>query len=119
MIAHIGPGDLISQATVHNGIAYLSGQVALDARTADLATQTQEVFERIDALLDEVGSGRGRILAATVWLADLADFADYNRLWRDWLGTEARPARATVGAQLALDGLRIEIQITAAVAPPD
>ncbi|MCP1848880.1 MULTISPECIES: RidA family protein [Bradyrhizobium] len=115
MIKHIDSGDLLSQVTVSNGTAYLSGQVAFDSRGADFPTQAAEVFGRIDALLEKAGTDRSRLLTATVWLADLGHFAGFNELWRHWLGVHGRPARATVKADLVLPGLLIEIQVTAAV----
>lgn len=115
MITHVSPGELMSQATVYNGTAILSGQVALDNREAGFAAQTREIFSRIDAILAEIGSGRDRLLSATIWVTDLADFGDFNALWLEWLGDAPKPARATVGAELALPGLKIEIQVTAAV----
>jgi len=115
MITHLTPGPLMSMATVHNGTAILSGQVALDSREADFATQAREVFARIDAILADAGSSKDKLLSATIWLTDLADFAEFNTLWLEWLGDAPKPARATVGAELALPGLKIEVQVTAAV----
>lgn len=114
MIERIGPGELMSQATVWNGTVFLSGQVALDNRDGDFETQAHEIFARIGSLLEEAGSDKSRLLAATVWLADLEDFPVFNRLWRRWLGDAERPARATIRADLALPGLRLEVQVTAA-----
>ena len=115
MITHLTPGPLMSMATVYNGTAILSGQVALDNRDADFTTQAREVFTRIDAVLAEAGSSNDKLLSATIWLTDLADFAEFNTLWLEWLGDAPKPARATVGAELAMPGLKIEVQVTAAV----
>lgn len=114
MIKHVSPGELMSLATVHNGTAILSGQVALDQPHGDLQTQAREIFSRIDAILVDVGSGRNRLLSATIWLTDLTDFPAFNALWLEWLGDAPKPARATVQAGLALPGLKLEIQVTAA-----
>lgn len=116
MVNHLDPGPLMSQATVWNGVAYLSGQVALDQRESDLATQARTVFRQIDTVLDQVGSHRDKLLTATIWLTDAADFSEFNTLWRAWLGEAAPPARATVCTELVLPGLLIEVQVTAAVA---
>lgn len=114
---HIHPGPLMSQAVIHNGVAVLSGQVALDNRNADFQTQTVEVFARIDDILEEVKSGKNSLISVTIWLTDLTDFEAFNGLWLAWLDGNIPPARATVGAALALPGLKIEIQVTAAVDP--
>lgn len=115
MVERLEPGPLMSQATIWNEVAYLAGQVALDARGSDLATQARAVFARIDALLAKVGSHRGRLLTVTIWLTNTADFADFNALWTEWLGNSAPPARATVCSELVLPGLLVEVQVTAAV----
>ncbi|MEJ8572587.1 RidA family protein [Microbaculum marinum] len=115
MIERISSNDLMSQVTVWNNTAYLSGQVALDNREGDLAAQAREIFSRIESLLAEVGAGKSNLLAATIWLTDVADFPAFNDLWRAWIGTDAPPARATVRADLMLPGLRLEIQVVAAI----
>lgn len=113
-IARFGTHPLMSDATVFNGVAYLSGQVALDRPNATFKEQALAVFSRIDDLLAQVGSDRSRLLSASVWLADLSDFSEFNTLWQDWLSGLRPPARATVGAPLALPGLKVEVQVTAA-----
>lgn len=55
---------LMSQAVVHNGVAYLSGQVAMDLPGAPVADQARAIFARIDSLLDRVGTDRSKLLSA-------------------------------------------------------
>lgn len=117
-ISRAGDHPLMSDFVVHRGLVYLSGQVALDASEADFETQTRAVFARIDTLLKAAGTERGSLLTATIWLADLDDFSEFNALWLDWLGEFGRPARATVGAPLALPGLKVEVQVTAVLPDP-
>ncbi|MET0269793.1 MAG: RidA family protein [Sphingomonas sp.] len=115
-IARLHAGPRMSQVVVHAGTAWLSGQLALDARGADVGTQTRAILARIDALLAEAGSNRGRILSATIWLTDMAGFDAMNAEWDAWLPAGCAPARATVGAALALPGFDVEIAVVAAVA---
>lgn len=110
---HVEAGTLMSGAVVHGGIVYLSGQVALSAAGADFETQAQEVFARIDALLEKAGSNRAQLLSATIWLTELEDFAQFNALWQAWLDGAPPPARATTRADLMLPGLKLEVQVTA------
>lgn len=114
MIGRIGQGELMSQATVWNGTVFLSGQVALNARDEGLSEQAREIFGRIDDLLANAGTDRSHLLAATVWLTRVEDFAAFNALWRSWIG-DAAPARATVRADLVLPGLLLEVQVVAAL----
>jgi len=104
----------MSQAVIHNGIVYLAGQVAIGE---DTMAQTRGVLASIDALLEEAGSHRSRILHATIWLADMADFAAMNSVWEEWVGGPANaPARATGEVRLATPDYKVEIIVTAALA---
>ena len=111
-------GTRMSQAVVHGGLVFLAGQVAMDAPGAAVADQTKNILERIDALLNRVGSKREEILSATIWLADIASFEDMNRVWDAWVPQGHAPARATVEARLAAPQFAVEIGIVAAVAQP-
>ncbi len=107
-------GDRLSEMTVYNGVAYLAGQVALDAKQ-DIRGQTQQVLEAIDKLLHEAGTDKAHILMAQIFLADLADFAGMNEVWDDWVAPGDAPPRATIEAALAKPGWKVEIVVTAAV----
>jgi len=104
----------LSEASVHQGTAYLAGQVA-DDPTQDIAGQTRQVLASIDKLLAEVGSDKSRILMAQIFIADLADFAGMNAVWDAWVAPGNAPCRATVEAALAKPGWRVEVVVTAAV----
>ena len=88
---HTGPR--LSEAAVHNGTAYLAGQVATDAKQ-DISGQTRQVLDAIDKLLAEVGSDKSRILMAQIFIADLADFAGMNAVWDAWVAPGQAPCRA-------------------------
>ena len=79
---------------------YLAGQVAED-RNADITGQTQSVLAQIDKLLAEAATDKRRILSATIYLADMADYAAMNAVWDAWVPQGDPPARATVEARLA------------------
>jgi enamine deaminase RidA (YjgF/YER057c/UK114 family) len=100
--------------TVHNGTAYLAGQVPTDA-SADIAGQTRQVLAQIDALLERAGSDKSKILMAQIFIVDLADFPGMNAVWEQWLPQGHAPARATVQAKLARPEWKLEIVVTAAV----
>ncbi len=113
-IRRLQAGPRMSQAVVHNGTVYLAGQVALDATDANAAGQTRAILARADALLAEAGTSRRRLLSATIWLADMADFAAINAVWDGWVPADAAPARATVQATLATPAFKVEIAFVAA-----
>jgi enamine deaminase RidA (YjgF/YER057c/UK114 family) len=106
-------GTRLSEMAVHQGVAYLAGQVAEDA-TQGIEGQAAQVLAAIDALLARAGTDRTRILMATVYLADMADFEGMNRAWETWVSAGNAPPRATVQARLARPEWKIEIVVTAA-----
>ncbi|WP_257389081.1 RidA family protein [Tahibacter caeni] len=114
MIQRYDTGPRMSEMVVHNGTIYLAGQVADDA-DADIAGQTRQVLDAIDALLARAGSDKSKILRAQIYLVDLAEFAAMNAVWETWVVPGHTPARATVQAALANPKWKIEIVVTAAV----
>lgn len=113
-IQRLHPGPRMSQAVIHNGVVYLAGQVG--APGEETAAQTRAVLTSIDALLAEAGTDRSRILQATIWLADMADFSTMNGIWEQWIGDGPAPARATGEVTLATPDYKVEIIVTAALA---
>jgi len=113
-IKHVHVGSRMSKAVIHNGVAYLAGQVPTDA-SADVEGQTRQVLQTIDRLLKDVGSDKSRLLSAQVFLANIAEFEGINRAWDDWVADVQPPARATVEARLANADYKVEIMVTAAV----
>ncbi len=112
MIERLQTSKRMSKIVRHNGVAYICGQVGAGDTVAE---QSRDCLSRIDALLEEAGSGLKHILQAIVWLADMADFAEMNEVWDAWVPEGHAPARACGEARLARDVLRVEIIITAAV----
>jgi 2-iminobutanoate/2-iminopropanoate deaminase len=113
------PVGAYSQAVVHAGVAYLSGQVPLDPESgklvgATIEEQTRRVLANLAAVLAAAGSSWNRVLRVTVYLADIGDFAAFNRVYADTLGG-ARPARSTFQVAALPLGARIEIDAIAAV----
>ena len=103
----------MSQAMVHAGTVYLAGRVGTPG--ASIVAQTREVLGRIENLLNRAGSGKGHMLHATIWLADMADFDAMNAVWDGWMADIPRPARATCGVGPATPTYGVEIVVTAAL----
>lgn len=114
MIQRFDTGPRMSKIVIHNGVAYLAGQVPRDA-SADIAGQTEQVLHAIDDLLQRAATNKAHVLRADIFLADMADFDGMNEVWERWVPEGAAPARATVQASLARSNLKIEIVIIAAV----
>ncbi|WDS36565.1 RidA family protein [Pseudoxanthomonas sp.] len=113
MIQRFDTGPRMSEMTVHNGVAYLAGQIA--EAGGDISAQTREVLGHIDALLAQAGSDKSKILRAEIFMADLSEFSGMNAEWETWVVPGHTPARATVQAQLANPEWKVEIVITAAI----
>ncbi len=113
-IKRLDVGQRLSEIAVHNGVAYLAGQVPTDA-TKDIEGQTAEVLAMIDALLAKVGSDKTQILMAQIFLSSMQEFAGMNKAWDAWVPAGNAPPRATVEARLANPDLKVEIVIKAAV----
>jgi enamine deaminase RidA (YjgF/YER057c/UK114 family) len=113
-IKRLHVGSRMSQAVICNGMVFLAGQVADDAKQ-DVAGQTKQVLAAIDKLLAEAGTDKSRLLSTSIFLSDMADFAAMNAVWDAWVSPGNTPARATVEAQLARPGWLVEIVVTAAL----
>lgn len=111
-ITRIQAGARMSQAVVHGNTVYLAGQVGAPGES--VTKQTQAILNQIEALLTEVGSEKAKILSATIWLADMADFAEMNAVWDKWVDGKDAPARATGEAKLATPDYKVEVIVIAA-----
>jgi 2-iminobutanoate/2-iminopropanoate deaminase len=115
--AAIGP---YSQAVVHGGLVYCSGQIAIDPATnelagGDVASQTRRVLDNLTHVLGAAGSGLDRALKLTVYLASMADFPAVNEVYGSYFPGGSPPARATVAVAGLPKGARVEIDCIAAL----
>ncbi len=112
-IKRINPGPRMSEAVIHNGTAYLAGQVG--APGASVTEQTKAVLGEVDRILALCGTDKTRIITAQIWLADISTFAEMNSVWDAWVAPGNTPARWTGEAKLATPDYKVEIIVTAAV----
>ncbi|CTQ48184.1 RidA family protein [Jannaschia donghaensis] len=101
----------MSQIVQHGDTVYLAGQIGEGATVAE---QTQSCLNKVDALLAEIGLDKTRILQSTIWLADMADFAQMNDVWDHWVAEGHAPARACGEAKLARPDFLVEVLVIAA-----
>ncbi len=114
-IQRIRTSRRMSQAVIHGGIVHTAGQVALNAAGEEAAAQTADILASIDALLAEAGTDKSKLLTASIWLADMADFAAMNEVWDAWVPEGNAPTRACVESRLAAPQFTVEIAVTAAI----
>ena len=114
MIQRYQKGSRMSQAVSFGGLVYIAGQVAAD-RKAGIEGQTLDVLGKIDALLQEAGTDRSKLIAVNVFLPAIVDFDAMNGVYDGWIDADNPPARACVEARLADPDLRVEMTAIAAL----
>ena len=111
----IGP---YSQAIAIDGWIHTSGQIPLTAAgekiAGDIAAQTGQVFDNLEAVLAAGGSALAQVVSVTVYMTDLAEFARMNEVFARRFG-EHRPARSTVQVAALPTGARVEIAAIARI----
>jgi 2-iminobutanoate/2-iminopropanoate deaminase len=114
--AAIGP---YSQAVKANGFLFTAGQIALDPATmqvveGDVVAQADRALRNLTAVLTASGVSWSDVVKTTIFLADMADFGAVNEVYARALG-DARPARSTVAVAGLPRGVRVEIELVAAL----
>ena len=113
-IERIEVNKRLSEAVIHGDTVYLCGQVADDLKS-DVKQQTREVLANIDKMLARAGTGKEKLLTATVYLKSIGDYRAMNEIWDAWTAPGAAPARTCLGgvALFSPDAL-VEITVSAA-----
>ncbi len=83
---------IISRAVAHGDMVYLCG-VTPDP-IGDIKTQTKQVPDRIDHLLQTAGTDKSKLLTAQVWLTDMRLFEAHDAVWNEWVDQQNPPVRA-------------------------
>ena len=118
-VERFGCGARLSEAVVANGFVFLSGMVPEMDSSDDITAQTADVLRQIDAWLAQCGSDKAHIVEATIFLANMADYAGMNAAWDAWVDAANPPARACVEAKLAKEEWLVEIKVSAVVKPTE
>jgi enamine deaminase RidA (YjgF/YER057c/UK114 family) len=104
---------LLHEIVEHNGVLYLGGIVPEDAGL-DMAGQADDVLRQLKTLLEGAGSDLSCVLKVTIFLADLADKAAFNQVWKRHFTAEHLPARAAIGVADLGPGVKLELTAIAA-----
>ena len=113
----IGP---YSQAVVHNGRVFVSGQIPIDPKSNILQSgqtveqQTRRVLDNLKAVLEAAGSSLDKVLKTTIYLKDMGTFNDVNMIYGQYF-TANWPARATVEVARLPKDVLVEIDAIASV----
>ena len=105
--------ERMSRIVEHGDTIYLCGQTC-KIDTDDIQGQTRTTLEKIEELLETVGSDKTKILSVTIYLSSIGSFAKMNEVWDSWVAKGHQPARACVEARLARPELLVEMTVIAA-----
>jgi 2-iminobutanoate/2-iminopropanoate deaminase len=114
------PAGHYTQAIVHNGFVFVSGQLAVDPvsgekRLGTIAEQTQQALYNLEAILKAADSGKEHVLKTTVYIANIALWDEVNQVYAAFFGSH-KPARSIVPTRDLHFGFLVEIEAVAAVA---
>ena len=103
------PAAPYSVATIWGDLLFISGQVPTDT-SQDIEGQTEQVMEKLKAIMAEAGTGFEHALKATCFLTDVGEFSRFNEVYRRYVGEE-KPCRSTIEAKLAGAGMKVEVDM--------
>jgi 2-iminobutanoate/2-iminopropanoate deaminase len=110
----IGP---YSQAVAAGGWVFASGQIPLDPATGEMvggpfAAQAERALDNLGGVLRAAACDRSGVVKVTVYLTDMARFAEFNEIYAAFFGGH-RPARAVIGAASLPRGAQVEVEALA------
>jgi len=113
------PGGHYSQAIVHNGLVYVSGQLPIHPDTGEkvlgaIEQQTEQVLKNTAAILEAAGSSLKQVIKTTVYISDIQLWDRVNQVYARYFG-DYRPARAVVPTGPLHFGFQIEMEAIAAI----
>ena len=113
--AAIGP---YSQAIVHAGVLYTSGQIAINPETSeveakDIEGQTHQICRNLGEVLKQAGTSFENVIKTTCFLADMGDFAKFNEVYGQYF--TSKPARSCVAAKELPKDVLVEVEVIAEV----
>ncbi|HEX7659640.1 MAG TPA: RidA family protein [Pseudonocardiaceae bacterium] len=111
------PAGHYSHIAKHGGIAYISGQLPVTSDGRRLSAepfevQARQVLSNVEACLRAAGSSPDRLVSVTVYVTDIGQWPQFDRLYQAWLG-DHRPARIVAGVSELHYGCAVEVQAVA------
>ena len=115
--APVGP---YNQSVAHNGVLYMSGQIALDPATGELVmdnieVETHQVMKNIKAVLTEAGLTFEDVLKCSIFVSDMGNYARINTVYAEYFNEKTAPARELVEVANLPKYVNIEISAIAAM----
>ena len=115
--APIGP---YNQAVLSNGVLYISGQIPLDPVSmelveGDLEKETVQVMENLKAILEAAGMTFDQVVKSSIFLKNMNNFAQINKVYGSYFNEDTAPARETVEVANLPKFVNIEISMISEV----
>ncbi|PHI19173.1 reactive intermediate/imine deaminase [Lewinellaceae bacterium SD302] len=115
--APVGP---YNQSVLHNGVLYMSGQIAIDPPTGELVldnieAETHQVMKNIKSVLTEAGLTFEDIIKCSIFVSDMGNYARINAVYAEYFDEATAPARELVEVANLPKFVNIEISVIAAV----
>lgn len=111
----IGP---YNQAIKSGNLLFISGQIALNQHgkldTSDIKSETMLIMQNLNNILDKSGLGFKNVVKTTIYLTDMNDFSEVNKIYGKYFQSGDYPARETVGVVALPKGVHVEISMIAA-----
>lgn len=111
--AAIGP---YSQGIAGAGLVFVSGQLPVDPKTGaipeGIEAQSRQSLENVKAVLEAAGSSTAKVVKTTCFLADIADFAAFNKVYTEFFPSAA-PARSCFQVAAIPKGAKLEVEAIA------
>ncbi len=113
--AAIGP---YSQAVVFGNTLYTSGQIPINPATGEIevktvSEQTEQACKNLAEVLSAAGSGLDKVVKTTCFLADIADFSAFNKVYEKYF--ISKPARSCVAVKDLPKNALVEIEVIAEI----
>jgi len=112
--AAVGP---YNHAVRSGDLLFCAGQIPIDPKdgnliAGDIKAQTDRVLQNVKVILDDQGLTFGNVVKSTVFMVNLADFADMNEIYAKYF-TDNFPARSTIQVAALPKGASVEIEVIA------
>ena len=114
------PVGSYNQAIAHNGVLYVSGQIAIDPSTNELLTndlevETRRVLDNLKAIVEAGNSSLEQVIKCEVFVSDIENFGRINTIYAEYFPGESAPARALVEVANLPKYVNVEISCIAAI----
>ena len=114
------PVGAYNQAIAHNGVLYVSGQIAIDPATNELLTddlevETRRVLDNMGAVLEAGGSSFAQVIKCSVFVSDIENFGKINAIYSEYFDADSAPARELVEVANLPKYVNVEISCIAAI----